>query len=435
MNAKLNHMGGYVQGHSTQKKETKFSLFIMVVIFGYFGLSGYTQSIGDAQTGQGIWGRLIYADFFMLFLCIVSLGYIRRIYFPIEYALFLPFIIYNGMVGLTAYTPRQASIELLVHVWAWGGALVVFNILAKTPERAPAIALKMLLYSTTILSILGLVHLFFLPNLIDVKVQGGVVGTFRNTGQAGSYFGLVLALLIPAMLTGFVKPSRLHIFMMGVIVFALIFTTKRAAIFGLLFGYGGLLLLLIVYGGLKYKKYAFNLMVFSVIVAPLIYYGFEWGKENIDFMRYRLRHKLSEGYVDRFLDNFFEDNIGAGLAAFYDRPVTGVGMGNIAGIYTLKYEVHSTYFKILGTGGILGCGVYLLFLGTWLSSLLKSISTQSREGLYLLYFSPFLAGLIISWGYTYHLRKREFWIAFTISVLVAHVARLKSHQARAAMQF
>jgi hypothetical protein len=31
--------------------------------------------------------------------------------------------------------------------------------------------------------------------------------------------------------------------------------------------------------------------------------------------------------------------------------------------------------------------------------------------------SPLIIGCIISWGYTYHLRKREFWIMFAIVFL------------------
>jgi hypothetical protein len=31
---------------------------------------------------------------------------------------------------------------------------------------------------------------------------------------------------------------------------------------------------------------------------------------------------------------------------------------------------------------------------------------------------PFVIGWLISWGYTYHLRKREFWIAFAIISIV-----------------
>lgn len=424
MTDRLNYIPPVTRMKSAHTVKTKLSIFIISALFIYFGLSGYTQ-VGNAIAGQGITGRLIKADIFMFFLGVLGVGSIRRIYFPIEYASFLLFIILSGLSGMFSYLPRQATIELLVHIWAWFGSLIVFNILAKVPEEGPPLALHLLLYSTTILAVLGFLHLFFFPGMFPVPTHGGVVGTFRNAGQSGSFMGIVLAVVIPGMLCGMVKPTRLHNLMVAILILSLLSATKRAAMIGLGIGYIGLLLLLISYGGAKYKKIALQLLLLSLALTPIIYFGVDWGKENIEKMSYRLQHKLGEGSFDRFANSFFSENIGSSFTAFYDKPLTGVGMGNIAGIYTPKYEIHSTYFKIIATGGIVGIVCYMIFMGTWLKSILSNIGTQSREALYLLYFSPFMAGLLVTWIYTYHLRKREFWIVFAIVVLIAHVARQK----------
>lgn len=424
MTDQINHMPEITWARTSSPRITTLSVFMSIALFIYFGLSGYTQ-VGNSEAGQGIAGRLIKADIYMFFLAIFGLGSIRRIYFPVEYASFLLFIIISGLTGFFSYLPRQATIELLVHIWAWLGSLVIFNVLARAPENGPPLALHILLYSTTMLAILGFLHLFFFPGLFPVTTYGGVVGTFRNAGQSGSYMGMVLAVMIPGMLCGMIRPTHIHNMMVAIIVLSLIFATKRAAMIGFGLGYIGLLVLLITYGGTKYKKTALQLFLVSLTLFPIIYLGVEWGKENIDKMAYRLQHKLGEGSFDKFANNFFGENIASAFTAFYEKPITGVGMGNVAGIYTPKYEIHSTYFKIIATGGLAGTFCYLVFMGSWIKSVLSNIGTQSREALYLLYFSPFMMGLLVSWIYTYHLRKREFWIAFAIVMLIARVAAAK----------
>lgn len=407
----------------------QISFFIIIMLLGYFFLSGFTQSIGSSA-GQGLAGRLIPADVYMFFLALFGLASIRRVHLPAEYAAYIPFFLISGLTGIGSYIPRQAAIELMVHIWAWLGSLIIFNIMAKAPEASPPLALRLLLYTSTVLALLGFIHLFFLPSLFDVRAHGGVVGSFRNAGQSGSYMGMVLAVIIPGMLCGMIKPTWTHFSMVAIIIASLIFSTKRAAMIGLGLGYIGVLFLLIVYGGFKYKKLALQLLFATILLIPIIYLGIEWGKENIEKMAYRLEHKLGEGALDKFSNNFFNENIGGAFDAVNDAPFFGVGMGNIAGVYTAKYEIHSTYFKIMATGGLFGSIAYIIFMGTLAKSVLTNIGTKSREALFLLYFSPFLAGLVVSWIYTYHLRKREFWIIFAIVILISKVAAIKKQNAR-----
>jgi hypothetical protein len=72
--------------------------------------------------------------------------------------------------------------------------------------------------------------------------------------------------------------------------------------------------------------------------------------------------------------------------------------------------------------------MYMLFMANLIVSTLRAAGRYCKEASLRLYFSPFLAGLIISWAYTYHLRKREFWIAFMLLVLCSIVSEVKRRE-------
>ena len=100
-----------------------------------------------------------------------------------------------------------------------------------------------------------------------------------------------------------------------------------------------------------------------------------------------------------------------------------------------RHEVHSTYLKIIGETGLLGIVPYLLFLFFTLSMLFsKKIFVQESSGIhpwfaFLMELRPFVIGWLISWGYTYHLRKREFWIAFAmISIVYKLIIEFKNSE-------
>lgn len=397
------------------------SFIVAIVLFTYFVLSGVTLVSGEA--GQGIMGRLIMADIFMVGFAALTALSLRKLYFPKEYAIYLLFIVLFGIAGTRSYLPQQSAIELAVHLWAWLSSLVIFNVLALNAQKNLRIGLLLFLMSSATLGTLGLIQFFIFPDMLSGRAVGGLVGSFRNTGQSGAYFGMAMALIVPAMLSGLIKTNRYTLVMAIIVGIAFLFCLKRSSLIGFAIGYVGLLGLLLVYGNVRYKKYAFYLVVVSLIAMPIIYFMFQWGLENVKALQWRAEAKFRADTLEKFREGFFDENLSAAMAAFGDKPFLGVGLGNIAGIYTAKYEIHSTYIKILATGGIAGVIVYLAFLGTWTKSIISNINQRSQEAIFLLYFSPFLFGLITSWIYTYHLRKREFWIVYAFVVMISHIAQ------------
>src|SRR5690606_21416322 len=70
--------------------------------------------------------------------------------------------------------------------------------------------LRMVLISGGGLATLGLVDFLIWPSLLP-GLPNGLAGTFRNTGQAGSFFGTYLALIVPAFLSGLLAANRRNI--------------------------------------------------------------------------------------------------------------------------------------------------------------------------------------------------------------------------------
>ena len=88
-------------------------------------------------------------------------------------------------------------------------------------------------------------------------------------------------------------------------------------------------------------------------------------QEYVPSLYRRVNHKIqtrivrnTSGERDLTKEGFFAENLGGAIQAFKDNLLTGSGLGGFGQRYG-RHEVHSTYFKILGEGGLLG--VFWLF--------------------------------------------------------------------------
>ena len=128
-------------------------------------------------------------------------------------------------------------------------------------------------------------------------------------------------------------------------------------------------------------------------------------------------------------DGFIAKNLKEALTVFNEHPLTGSGIGGFQGVYAY-HEVHSTYFKIIGETGLTGVIAYFVFLILLVFNLL-GLSREKNENPYadfLWNLKPFLYGCMVSWFYTYHLRKREFWILFAIIGIASYLRKNTSWQ-------
>ncbi|WP_122900937.1 O-antigen ligase family protein [Acinetobacter sp. B51(2017)] len=391
-------------------------------ILGIFTiLSGITWTESDG----GIASRLTYADIFGFFIIIYCLFLIlinkNIFFFPKTYKAYIPFLIIMLFSSIFSFKYEKAVFEYIIHIFIFVVSIALINIAYYSKNIDLNNIFKSILYGSSVIAIIGLLHFFIFPQWFP-GTEGGLSGTFRNTGQAGAYFGLFLAILLPAFLSKKLKPTIINISLFTIIILALIFTFKRAALLGF---FSGLFFLMIVtsFSLNKYDKkisvYCASLFFIFLIIISIF---FSWGIENIPGMQNRFESKFNEDTVENFTEGFFAENLRVMISAFWDKPILGVGFGNISGVYSEVYEIHSSYMSIIAAGGVLGFIAYLYFMYMFFDSLKsKYISGDCKR--YLYYFFPFFIGLIISWGYTYHLRKREFWILFMVISLVVLIGK------------
>ena len=398
--------------------------FPAVLIFLSVLLAGVTKTIG--ASGVGISGRLTYGDiYFAIVLCMLSLYMLKkdsRILFPESMKAFIPLLFVYFLSSVTAFSLNAALIELLVHMFIFAFSLSLCQMYRFYNNiDFVEVALGATIYAVASLAVYGLVILFVFPEYN--VVQGGLAGSFRNTGQAGSYFGVFSAIAVAAIFSGVVKKSVLNWIAVALIIIALIFTGKRASLIGFLFG-GGLLLLQLIFHAKKPKMKVIALwcLLGAAMMGGIAFVVLLWGVDNVDGLLWRLEAKFTAEGLTKFYSEFWSENISAAIEAFNSRPIMGVGLGNVVGHFH-DFEIHSTYLAVAATSGLVGLLAVAFFffrLTAYIS--VKNIDNQYQ--LFLYYFMPFWMGLIISWSYTYSLRKREFWIM----IFVLTIVKLQSKQ-------
>ena len=284
--------------------------------------------------------------------------------------------------------------------------------------------LPLIMYTSILATVLGIYDAFAstsgLPRIFPSRAVGEVLSGFRNGGQAGAYFLIFITILFP------LKNSKLHsnlskyhrklltVALVCCFVFILL-TGKIAAYLGLL---AGVILFIIMK---RRAKSLISLLIFGI----LLFFVFINLESIAPDVHNRITMKYDSRIDQRFQSDFDSEgdfvavNFGAAINAFEDRPLIGSGLAAIVGIYH-THEVHSTYFKILGETGLIGLFGYLLFMYAFIKLFnIRKFKNTNPYADYLNSMLPFIIGCLISWGYTYHLRKREFWILVAV-ILIAH---------------
>jgi O-antigen ligase len=239
-----------------------------------------------------------------------------------------------------------------------------------------------------------------------------------------------LAILVPAIMSGLIERKTVNIVLIGIITTALMLTFKRAALIGFAVGLLLFIVRLAISGSAKDRKTAAIFLIAIVLISPVLYMVFQYSIENVDAMRWRFEYKFRDDAVEDFSEGFFSDNLNAAMNALNDHPFFGAGLGNIIGQYTEKFELHSTYLSVLANTGLIGFAAYSVFMLSWVAGTYRYAGKNSPESRFLSYVLPFIFGLAISWIYTYHLRKREFWIMFFIVLACRYAVQAKSNFAQ-----
>lgn len=391
----------------------------------YAFLAGITWVEGEA--GQGLAGRIALPDLFGLLIIGVAViqvlfGFRGRLPVPRTYRTYVLLLIVYVTSASFSLQPMRGLFELLVHLFIFVVSISIYSVLLRAGEDALADVFQAVLVGAAMIATVGLLHFFFFPSLFAGS-HGGLSGTFRNTGQAGSYFGLMLALLLPAFMCGLLRPTFRNIVLLLLIVIALAFTFKRAAMLGFVFGFVVFFGRLLVVGGKKQKIVAVIILVSALPLYGLFSFLVEYAANNVSGVAYRMTRKISADALDDFSSGFFVENMRASFEAMKMRPVFGIGLSNASGLVTDGLEIHGSYFAVLAYGGILGLAFYLMFLVRILYISISRSGLGNIHSRYLYYSWPFFLGLVGSWIYTYPLRKREFWIMLAIVSVVVAFAR------------
>lgn len=340
-----------------------------------------------------------------------------------KYAYAIGFIFILFMGGLFGLNFFQSLVEVLILFFL----LMVFMTIVSHFDSQEGLK-KLIVY----IAWAGILASFFgiydsaasmigLPRFFPGRSQGEVLGAFRNGGQAGAYALILLAVLIPVRSSRIIdlfRPKQKQIINYSVIltIIFLFLTGKIAAYIGFVVGMSLYFLL----------QRNFKSFIMSFVVMVIFYFMFT----NLESIAPDIAKRINNKYNTRVAVNFDDDgssvldedqfigsNLRLAIEAFEDNPVTGSGIGAFGGGFYSKYEIHSTYFKMIGEGGIIGVLAYLVFVYYFMQKLkFRSRKTPYQEYLYYLY--PFIIGCFVSWAYTYHMRKREFWIMFAVIIIV-----------------
>jgi O-antigen ligase len=395
-------------------------LLFLLVFFTYFALSGYTiTNLTDGTIEAS--DRIVYADYVVFIVAFLTVLKLRVVRVSSADLVFLAYLAVSLIGVFGSRNPDAGVVELLILFFTWATSVLLFHFFVNSPSLALSDVITTFLFSSTVLAILGLIKFFYWREMFGTPSYGGVVGTFRNTGQSGAYFGVALAIFIPAIFSGLIRRSYLNIACIGTLIVAIMLTFKRASLIGLFIGILIFAVKLALSGSAKDRKTAIFFLAALIVVSPLLYLTFQYSIENVEMVQGRFNRKFNENSVEDFSEGFFADNLNATLTAIGDHPFLGAGLGNIIGQYTAKYEIHSTYLSVLANTGLLGFSLYAIFMAMLVIGTYRDGGKNTVEERFLSYIFPFILGLGVSWTYTYHLRKREFWILFFIVAACRYV--------------
>ena len=398
----------------------------LLILFIFFSFITHTITEYDPM-GNPILGRLTYGDLFGILSLLFGINLLAEsLTFSLKInKIFLFFFILLLLfaIGLPfSLIPVQTIIELLVHLFLFLLGVLMFYVFKDSffSSFIPTIMITSLIGA--IFGFYGvLAQMFGLPTPFEMRTEGEAVAGFRNAGQAGAYFMVMITMLYP-LLQSKLK-YRLSNKYQKLLSISVIFSILFLFITGKIAGYIGFVIGISIYS-IFFRN---SKSIISISLMALVVFFLYSNLETINPILYkRLKYKIESRVVHKLdgtsQDNFFESNWGGAVEAFEDNPFVGTGLGAFDGSYR-RYEVHSTYLKMIGETGIIGSIGYLLFISSFLLLLKKQKYFSSEIYDLIKKMRPFVVGCMVSWTYTYHVRKREFWILLVFLLIIHYVAK------------
>lgn len=389
-------------------------------------LSCITQSFAG-KGGNAILARLTLSDVFGGLAILCGLNALVKSFFLVskmssvyQGAIFLLVCFFAPI--LFSFNVTASLIECLIILFL---ILISIKIFYEFKDKFLTSLMPLIMVVSLFASFLGIysyaASMTGLPEVFPSRAPGEILGGFRNAGQEGAYFLVLVAILFPLRRSSLYhlmdrKYRRLlNVSLLVAIVF-LFLSGKIAAYVGLVFG-------VFLYAVMmRNAKTILSIAFFGVLLFGVYV--------NLEAISPKVYHRITKKYetrIDSRLEgeeddnDFMHRNYGKAIDSFIERPLTGTVIGGFAGSKYGSYEVHSTYFKLLGETGFIGTFGYMVFvLSLFKLFRYRKYRRKNPYADYLYGMFPFVIGCFISWGYTYHLRKREFWILVAIIVIAVY---------------
>lgn len=336
-----------------------------------------------------------------------------------------------GLASSQSYS--KTFMEILVHLFL---VLVFIAIMTLFRDENDFKQLLLLTASSAfIVSFIGIYDVFAmnsaLPRIMPGRSAGEANATFRNAGQAGAFILVMISILFPLFYSKLYTTLKIRhrrfiklTFIMSIVF--LILTGKIAAYLGFIIG-----LVAFVLSRLKIKL-LISITAISFVLLSSIAYVQVYLPDTFQRINGKINSRIIrnvDGSRDVTKEGFMAENIGAALESFRTNPILGSGIGGIKSAGYHSHEIHSSYFKIIGETGLVGILGYIYFMGS-IFTIYFGLSGRNYityyEYLYLAF--PFMVGNLLSWGYTYHMRKREFWIMLALMLIIRKLGdKVKYH--------
>jgi hypothetical protein len=275
-----------------------------------------------------------------------------------------------------------------------------------------------LIVTTFILSSIGLYDVIAinidLPTIFNsVNKKHGISG-FRNFGQAANYSFTMLTLLIPLKYSDLtVSYHKSKMLLLNITILLCLFFMMSTGRVSILISFGiGLLLFSFLR---REKRILKDVGVFLTMIGIFIVITYQWMPILFKNILFRFESRIINRSENVEIANLFVDNIKNSFVSFFDNPWFGSGLGGFVNHYS-EYEIHGTYFKVLGETGLVGVLGYLFFSGYLIYVVFRN--RKSDQTNFFNYFLPFFIASLVSWGYNYHFRKKEFWILFAVVMIL-----------------
>ncbi len=266
------------------------------------------------------------------------------------------------------------------------------------------------------------------PWILVAGAQGDpeLVGPFRNRAHMGSYmltaFWLVLAYSHWPGISKWQQRGAQIAMLMS--IYGVAVSGRRSAYLSFLIGLAALSVSFV----LARRGRRFAVLLSGVLAVGFLASFYLWGarflpqaeffQERVAMVDDRLRAAVNIEEEDSEAQSFFAMQRQGVRMAFHRHPILGIGWGGFPqSVYSpTGHEVHSTPLRFIAETGLLGIGLYTLFVLSLLATSARQFLTlrSTPYGGTCLVLMLGVWSMSISYIYNRHLTERTFWLLLVV---------------------